>query len=61
MSQGTMQIPANAAMKETEELSMVDVEEGIKHEAFRGAVDALRRWKDWENEPPAQAQFNCVS
>ena len=58
MFQGTMQIPANAAMKETEELSMVDVEEGIKHEAIRGVVDALRRWKDWEKEPPAQAQFN---
>ena len=26
--------------------------------ATRGTVDALRRWKDWEKTPPAQAQFN---
>ena len=58
MFQGTMQIPANATMRETEELSMVDDEEGIKHEATRGSVDALRQWKDWEKEPPTQAQFN---
>ena len=45
MLQGTMQIPANAAMRATDELPMVDDEEGIKHEATRGAVDAFRRWK----------------
>ena len=42
MFQGTMQILANAAMRGTEELSMVDDEENVKHEATRGVVDALR-------------------
>ena len=46
--QGTMPILANATMRKTEELSVVDDEENIKHEATRGAVDALRPWKDWE-------------
>lgn len=43
MFQKTMQIPANAAMRDIDELSMVDDEEDIKHEATRGAVDALCR------------------
>ena len=58
MFQGTMQIAANAAMRDTEWLFMVDDEEYVKHEATRGAVDALRRWKDWEKKPLAQSQFN---
>ena len=58
MMQGTVEMPANVAMKEIEDSSMVGGEEGMREEAVKAATDALRCWKGWPKEPPLQAEFD---
>ena len=58
MMQGIVQMPANVAMKEMEESSLADGEEGTMKDAAEAAADALRCWKGWPKKSPSQAEFN---
>ena len=55
--QGKVQLPANVAMKNTEESIVTEDIEGKKKQAASEAVDALGRWKDWKKEPPLAVEF----
>ena len=58
LMRGTVQMPANAAMKEMVESPVVEGDEGIRRDAPKAVVDALRCWKEWSQEPLSQAEFD---